>query len=81
MLVRGKRAPIVGVLSMDLATIDVTDIAGARLRDDVVALGNQRGVHGEDTITVAELARTAGLIPWDVMTSISRRVPRFYREP
>jgi alanine racemase len=81
MLVRGKRAPIVGVLSMDLATIDVTDIAGVRLRDDVVALGAQRGVHGEDCITVAELARTAGLIPWDVMTSISRRVPRFYREP
>jgi alanine racemase len=81
MLVRGKRAPIVGVLSMDLATIDVTDIPGVRLRDEVVALGAQRGVHGEDVITVAELARTAGLIPWDVMTSISRRVPRFYREP
>lgn len=81
MLVRGKRAPIVGVLSMDLATIDVTDIPGVRLRDEVVALGAQRGVHGEDVITVAELARTARLIPWDVMTSISRRVPRFYREP
>lgn len=81
MLVRGKRAPIVGVLSMDLATIDVTDVPGARLRDDVVALGTQRGPHGEDTITVEELAQKAGLIPWDVMTSISRRVPRFYREP
>lgn len=81
MLVRGKRAPIVGVLSMDLATIDVTEIAGARLRDEVVALGAQRGPLGEDTITVEELAREASLIPWDVMTSISRRVPRFYREP
>ncbi|MBI2391121.1 MAG: alanine racemase [Deltaproteobacteria bacterium] len=80
-IVRGKRAPIVGVLSMDLATIDVTDIAGARLRDEVVALGHQRGPLGESTITIEELARTAGLIPWDVMTSISRRVPRFYREP
>lgn len=81
MLVRGKRAPIVGVLSMDLATIDVTDIAGVRMRDEVVALGGQRGVHGEETITIAEMARNAGLIPWDVMTSISRRVPRFYRDP
>lgn len=81
MLVRGKRAPIVGVLSMDLATIDVTDIAGARLRDEVVALGAQRGPLGDTVITVDELAKTAGLIPWDVMTSISRRVPRFYREP
>ena len=80
MLVRGKRAPIVGVVSMDLATIDVTEIAGVRLRDEVVALGAQRGPLGEDTITVEDIARTAGLIPWDVMTSISRRVPRFYRD-
>jgi alanine racemase len=80
-LIRGKRAPIVGVLSMDLATIDVTEIDGARIRDEVVALGHQRGPLGEDAITVDELATTAGLIPWDVLTSISRRVPRFYREP
>ncbi|MGZ3420739.1 MAG: alanine racemase [Polyangiales bacterium] len=79
MLVRGKRAPIVGVLSMDLATIDVTDIPGVRMRDEVVTLGAQKGPLGEDAITVAEMAKTAGLIPWDVMTSISRRVPRFYR--
>ena len=81
MLVRGRRAPIVGALSMDLATLDVTDIAGARLRDEVVALGDQRGPLGQDAITVEEMAATAGLIAWDVMTSISRRVPRFYREP
>lgn len=81
MLVRGKRVPIVGAVSMDLSTIDVTDVAGARLRDEVVALGDQRGALGEDAISVEEIARTASLIPWDVMTSISRRVPRFYREP
>jgi alanine racemase len=79
MLIRGKRAPIVGVLSMDLATIDVTDIPGVRMRDEVVTLGAQKGPLGEDSITVAEMAKTSGLIPWDVMTSISRRVPRFYR--
>jgi alanine racemase len=80
MLVRGKRAPIVGVLSMDLATLDVTEIPGVRLHDEVVALGDQRGPLGEGSIGVEEVARLAGLIPWDVMTSISRRVPRFYRE-
>jgi alanine racemase len=52
-----------------------------RVRDEVVALGEQRGPLGADVITIEELARAAGLIPWDVMTSISRRVPRFYREP
>ena len=81
MLVRGKRAKIVGAISMDLCTLDVTDVEGVRLRDEVVALGEQRGVHGVDTITVDEVAREASLIAWDVMTSISRRVPRFYREP
>ncbi|MEO7094201.1 MAG: alanine racemase [Polyangiales bacterium] len=81
MLVRGKRVAIVGAVSMDLSTIDVTDIPGVRLRDEVVALGDQRGPLGEEAITVEEIAKTAALIPWDVMTSISRRVPRFYREP
>lgn len=80
MLVRGKRAPIIGAVSMDLASLDVTDVPGAALRDEVVALGEQRGVHGRDEITVAEVAAKAGLIPWDVMTSISRRVPRFFRD-
>ncbi len=80
MLVRGKRAPIVGALSMDLATLDVTDIPGVAMRDEVVAVGEQRGPLGRDEITVREIAELAGLIPWDVMTSISRRVPRFYRD-
>jgi alanine racemase len=81
MLVRGKRVPIVGALSMDLATLDVTDVPGVKLRDEVVALGEQKGALGADKITLEEVAQKSGLIPWDVMTSISRRVPRFYREP
>jgi alanine racemase len=80
MLVRGRRAPIIGSLSMDLATLDVTDVPGASMRDEVVAVGEQRGALGRDEITVQEIAQLAGLIPWDVMTSISRRVPRFYRD-
>lgn len=80
-LVRGKRAPIVGAISMDLSTIDVTDVPGVKLRDEVVTLGEQRGALGVDTLSLGEVAKTAGLITWDVLTSISRRVPRFYREP
>lgn len=80
-LVRGKRCPIVGAVSMDMSMIDVTDIPGVALRDEVVVLGAQEGPHGKDAITAEEIATQAGTIAWEVLTSISRRVPRFYREP
>jgi alanine racemase len=80
-LVRGRRAPIVGTVSMDLTMIDVTDLPGTSLRDEAVALGPQRGPLGNDEITVDEIATHLGSIPWEVLTNISRRVPRFYREP
>lgn len=80
-LVRGKRAPIVGTVSMDLTMIDVTDLPGVDVGDEAVAMGPQRGPLGEDSITVDEIARHLGTIPWEVLTTISRRVPRFYREP
>jgi alanine racemase len=79
--VRGKRAPIVGAVSMDMSMIDVTDIPGAQVKDEAVLLGAQEGPSGKDAITVEELAQHAGTIPWEIMTQISRRVPRFYREP
>jgi alanine racemase len=80
-LVRGKRAPIVGVVSMDMAMLDVTDIPGASVTDECVVLGPQRGPLGEDEITAQEIAALRGTIPWEVLTDVSRRVPRFYREP
>lgn len=92
MLVRGRRVPIVGVVSMDLTTIDVTDVPGAALGDEVVILGSQEPPRAPliadaadrssaATITAEELAQHIGTIPWEVVTNISRRVPRFYREP
>ncbi len=80
-LVRGRRAPLVGAVSMDMSMIDVTDIAGSSLRDEVVVLGAQEGALGKDAITADEIAAHGGTIAWEVLTSISRRVPRFYREP
>jgi alanine racemase len=76
-LVRGRRAKIAGIVSMDLTTIDVTDVPGVALRDEVVVLGAQEN----EQITAEEIAGHMGSIPWEVITSISRRVPRFYREP
>jgi len=81
MLARGRRAPIAGTVSMDMTMIDVTDIDGVRLGDECVVLGTQKGPLGEDSIGVAEVATQLGTIPWEVLTNVSRRVPRFYREP
>ncbi len=80
-LIRGRRAPIVGAVSMDMSMVDVTDIPGVTLRDEAVVLGGQEGPLGKDTISADELAAHGETIPWEVLCAISRRVPRFYREP
>lgn len=81
LLVRGKRVPIVGVVSMDMAMLDVTEVDDVRVGDECVVLGSQKGPLGQVTISAEEIATRLGTIPWEVLTDISRRVPRFYREP
>lgn len=81
MMVRGRRVPIVGAVSMDMTMIDVTDVEGADIHDEVVVLGSQQGPLGRARVGADELAAAADTIPWEILTSISRRVPRFYREP
>jgi alanine racemase len=81
LLVRGKRAPVAGVVSMDMTMLDVTEIEGVQVGDECVVLGTQKGPLGQDTISAEEIATRRGTIPWEVLTDISRRVPRFYREP
>lgn len=73
-LVHGRRCPIVGNVSMDLTGVDVTAIAHVQLGDEVVLLGRQGG----DAIDAHELARSSGTIHYEVLTNVSRRVPRFY---
>lgn len=68
--VRGKRAPIVGRVSMDLVTIDVTDIPDAAVGDEVELMGAE--------ITVEELAAKLGTISYEVFCSVGARVPRVY---
>lgn len=80
-LIRGKRAPIIGAVSMDMSMIDVTDVPGVSVRDEAVILGAQEGPLGKDTIRAEQVAAACGTIAWEILTSISRRVPRFYREP
>jgi alanine racemase len=81
LLVRGKRAPVAGVVSMDMAMLDVTEIDDVKVGDECVVLGTQKGPLGQDTISAEEIAGRLNTIPWEVLTDISRRVPRFYREP
>jgi alanine racemase len=71
-LVRGTRAPVVGRVSMDLVTIDVTEIPNASIGDEVILLG--------DGITAEELAKRSQTISYEVFCRISARVPRMYGE-
>lgn len=75
-LIRGRRAPVVGRVSMDLVTIDVTDVDGVSLGDEVVLLGRGEG----DCITPEEIASKIGTISYEVLCGVSARVPRVYRD-
>ena len=75
MLVGGRRCPIVGRISMDLTTLDVTDVPGCAVGDEVVVLGEQGAQH----LSAVDLADACGTIAYEVLTNISPRVPRVYR--
>ena len=74
-LVRGKRARILGRVCMDQIMVDVTDIPGAQAGDEVVLLGAQ----GTECIDAEEMAAWIGTISYEVICSPSRRVPRIYK--
>lgn len=74
-LVRGKRARVVGKVTMDQVMIDVGHIKGVSLGDEVILIGRQ----GSDRITAEELARLCGTIPYEIVCSIGSRVPRIYK--
>lgn len=76
-LVHGQRAPIAGNVCMDMTMVDVTEISDVEAGDEVVVLGAQ----GDEVITADEVARRSGTISYEVLTSLSRRVPRVYTPP
>lgn len=73
-LLHGKKAPVVGNVSMDLTMLDVTDIPEAKLGDTVTLLGAADG----KKICANELALLAGTIPYEIICRVSPRVPRIY---
>lgn len=71
-LVRGRRAPVVGRVCMNMFMADVTDIPGVRQEDEVVILGRQ----GKEAIAAEEIAAKIGTINYEVVARVSRALPR-----
>ncbi len=68
--VKGKLAPIVGNVCMDMTMIDITDILGVKEGDEVIIFGKE--------LSVEQLAQWCGTIPYEILTNISTRVRRIY---
>ena len=75
-LVQGKRAPVVGRVTMDMSMVDISDIPEASVGDEVVLIGSQ----GNETIRAEELATWADTINYEIFCGISHRVPRYYSD-
>src|SRR4029077_19874141 len=74
-LVRGHRAPLVGTVSMDAITVDVTDVEGAAGGDFVTLIGRD----GDERVTAEEVGRWSGSISYEALTSLGHRVEMVYR--
>ena len=75
-LVRGRRAPLIGVVSMDAITLDVSDVQGVQVGDVVTLIGQDAG----ERITAEEVAEWSGTISWEVLVALGPRVERRYSE-
>lgn len=73
-LVRGKRCPLLGRVTMDLMMIDISDVGDAVVGDEAVLMGRQ----GAAEISVTELAGRAGTITWELITRVGSRVRRLF---
>lgn len=73
-IIRRQFAPVVGNISMDWTIIDVTDIAGAKINDDVTVIGRE----GNLSVTAADLAKIGETISYEITCGISRRVRKIY---
>ena len=73
-VIRGQRAPIAGTVGMDITAIDVTDVPGAAVGDEVVLMG----VAGDTVISPSDIARAIGSVASEVLTGIGKRIRRVY---
>ncbi len=75
-LVKGKRAPIVGRVTMDLTMVDITGIPGVKIGDEVTIIGRDGG----EEITAGEVAERVGTPSYEVLCLIGKRAPRVYTQ-
>jgi alanine racemase len=73
-LLRGKRCPLLGRVTMDLIVIDVSEVRDVQVGDDVVLMGRD----GNEEVSCTELGEKAGTISWEIITRIGARVKRIY---
>ena len=71
---KGKRAPVVGRVCMDVTMIDLTEIEGVTENDEVVIIGSQ----DTESISADELAKRIQTIPYEILTSLGSRAKRRY---
>jgi alanine racemase len=76
-LIRGRRVPIVGAVSMDMITVDVTNVGEVQPGDEVVLLGRQGDESGQQ-IDAREVAAAIGTIPWEIVCRLGTRIERHY---
>ena len=74
-LVRGRRAPVVGAVCMDMMMVDVSHVPGATVGDPVTLIGRD----DKAAISVDQIARWADTASYEIFCGISKRVPRIYR--
>ncbi|MGH2570427.1 MAG: alanine racemase C-terminal domain-containing protein, partial [bacterium] len=73
-LLRGRRVPILGRVTMDTTVFDLRGVPEARLGDEVVLFGPQ----ADERIRASDLADLAGTIAYEILCGLGRRVPRVY---
>ncbi len=74
-LIRGKRAPVVGKVCMDFIMVDATGIPNVSIGDEVVLMGGQ----GREQITAEEIADKIKSISYEVFCTVGKRIPRIYK--
>jgi alanine racemase len=74
-LIQGRRCPILGRVTMDQTVVDVSALSGVTPGEAVVLVGRQQGAE----ITLSEFSQAAETVPWETLTSVTKRVPRIYR--
>ena len=73
-LVRGRRCPVLGRVTMDQIMVDLSALPEVAAGEEVVLIGKQ----GDEEILAAEIAQKAGTIPWEIFTGLTPRVSRYY---